>query len=176
MISTRMEQALNAQIQLEGTASFLYLSMASWCDRQGLSGCASFMHRQSAEERAHMLRIFHYISDVDGKALSPGIPQPPAEFDSVQALFEQVYAHEQTVAASIHKLLDISTEENDYTTQSFLQGYINEQREEEALMRTILDKIRLIGNGPQSLYFIDKEVEAINAAAASAEADEEEEA
>jgi len=176
MISTRMEQALNAQIQLEGTASFLYLSMASWCDRQGLSGCASFMHRQSAEERAHMLRIFHYISDVDGKALSPGIPQPPAEFDSVQALFEQVYAHEQKVTASIHKLLDISTEENDYTTQNFLQWYINEQREEEALMRTILDKIRLIGNGPQSLYFIDKEVEAINAAAASAEADEEEEA
>lgn len=176
MISTRMEQALNAQIQLEGTASFLYLSMASWCDRQGLSGCASFMHRQSAEERAHMLRIFHYISDVDGKALAPGIPQPPAEFDSVQALFEQVYAHEQKVTASIHKLLDISTEENDYTTQNFLQWYINEQREEEALMRTILDKIRLIGNGPQSLYFIDKEVEAINAAAASAEADEAEEA
>jgi ferritin len=176
MISTRMEQALNDQIQLEGTASFLYLSMASWCDRQGLSGCASFMHRQSAEERAHMLRIFHYISDVDGKALSPGIPQPPAEFESVQALFEQVYAHEQKVTASIHKLLDISTEENDYTTQNFLQWYINEQREEEALMRTILDKIRLIGNGPQSLYFIDKEVEAINAAAASAEAGEEEEA
>lgn len=176
MISTRMEQALNEQIQLEGNASFLYLSMASWCDRQGLSGCASFMHRQSAEERAHMLRIFHYISDVDGKALAPGIAQPPAEFDSVRALFEQVYAHEQKVTASIHKLLDISTEENDYTTQNFLQWYINEQREEEALMRTILDKIRLIGDGPQSLYFIDKEVEAINAAAASAEAGEEEEA
>lgn len=176
MISTRMEQALNDQIQLEGTASFLYLSMASWCDRQGLSGCAGFMHRQSSEERAHMLRIFHYISDVDGKALSPGIPQPPAEFDSVQAMFEQVYAHEQKVTASIHKLLDISNEENDYTTQNFLQWYINEQREEEALMRTILDKIRLIGNGPQSLYFIDKEVEAISAAAASAEAGEEEEA
>lgn len=173
MISKRMEQALNAQIELEGTASFLYLSMAAWCERQGLNGAANFMYRQSAEERAHMLRIFHYISDVDGAAVTPGIKQPPQDFSSIRALFEEVYTHEQKVTAAIHKLLDLCSEEDDYTTQNFLQWYITEQREEEALMRTILDKIRLIGDGPQSLYFIDKEVEAINAAAAAAESEEE---
>jgi ferritin len=29
-------------------------------------------------------------------------------------------------------------------------------------MRSILDKIKLIGDGAQSLYFIDKEIETIN--------------
>ena len=37
-----------------------------------------------------------------------------------------------------------------------------EQREEEDQMRTVLDRIKIIGDGPQSLYFIDKEVAAIN--------------
>lgn len=162
MISNKMQEALNAQISLEASASFLYLSMAAWCERIGMNGAAQFMYRQSEEERAHMLRIFHYISDVDGEAITPGIQQPAAEFESIRGVFEQVYTHEQKVTASIHKLLDLCNAEDDYTTHNFLQWYITEQREEEALMRTILDKIKLIGDGAQSLYFIDKELEAIN--------------
>jgi ferritin len=174
MITSKMTKALNVQIQLEGQASFLYLSMASWCDKEGLEGCSKFMHRQSGEEREHMLRIFNYMSEVDAHALTPPIKAVPHEFESVKAMFEEVYQHEQKVTASINKLMDIAVKENDYTTHNFLQWYIMEQREEEDLMRTILDKIKLIGTGPMSLYYIDKEIEQINAAqlaAAEAEAE-----
>lgn len=174
MISKKMEKALNDQIALEGYASFLYLSMASWCDREGLEGCAKFLHRQSEEEKEHMLRLFHYIGEVDGHALAPAIEQPPHEFESVKSLFEGVYAHEQKVTRSIHELVALSNDEKDHTTHHFLQWYIDEQREEEALMRTILDKIKLIGNGPQSLYYIDQEMEKINAQTLAAEAEGEE--
>ena len=167
-----MENALNTQISLEGYASFLYLSMASWCDKEGLQGCAAFMHRQSDEERQHMLRIFHYISEVDGHALAPAIAQPPHSFESVHKLFEQVYAHEQKVTASINELLSLAYKDNDHTTLNFLQWYVTEQREEEALMRNILDRIKLIGDGPMSLYYIDKEMEKINKAELAAEAAE----
>jgi ferritin len=163
MISKKMEKALNEQIALEGYASFLYLSMASWCDREGMEGCSKFLHRQSEEEKAHMLRLFYYISEVDGHALAPAIEQPPHEFESVKSLFEKVYAHEQKVTRAIYNLVALSNEEKDHTTHHFLQWYIEEQREEETLMRTILDKIRLIGDGPQSLYYIDQELEKINA-------------
>lgn len=164
MLSAKMEKALNKQIELEGYASFLYLAMASWCDNEGFEGSAEFMHRQSDEERAHMLRIFHYISEVDGYALTPAIKQAPHQFENIQQMFAQVYAHEQKVTKSIHDLVAMSIEEKDHTTYNFLQWYIEEQREEEALMRTILDKIKLIGGGPQSLYYIDKEIATINAA------------
>lgn len=163
MISQKMIDALNEQIGLEGYASFLYLSMASWCDKEGLEGCTKFMHRQSAEEREHMLRIFGYLSEIDAHALTPAIAQSPHEFESVQAMFREVYAHEQKVTNSIHKLMTIAISENDYTTHNFLQWYIEEQREEEDLMRKILDKIKIIGNGPSSLYYIDNEIAAINA-------------
>ena len=172
MISKKMESALNEQIGLEGYASFLYLSMASWCEREGLEGCARFLYRQSDEERMHMLRIFRYINEVDGHAVSPSIAQPSLEFDSVQALFKQVYEHEQKVTRAINTLVALSYEEKDHTTLSFLQWYVNEQREEEALMRGILDRIRLIGDGPRSLYYIDKEVDQINQQTTTGEGEE----
>ena len=162
MISDKMKNALNEQIQLEGQASSLYLSMSVWCDQKGLEGCAQFLRRQSEEEREHMLRIFDYMSEVDVMALTPGIQEPEHDFPSIQELFKRVYAHEQKVSNSIYRLLQIALEENDYTTQHFLQWYVAEQKEEENLMRSILDKINLIGEGPMTLYYIDKEVTAIN--------------
>ncbi|GAB4258629.1 MAG: non-heme ferritin [Saprospiraceae bacterium] len=170
MISKKMEKALNDQIAMEGYASFLYLSMATWCDHKGLQGCHEFLRRQAEEEHMHMLKIFEYLSDVDGFPVTPGIKQPPHEFDSVQSLFKSVYEHEQKVTKSINGLVSLANAEHDYSTQTFLQWYVEEQREEEALMRTILDRIQLIGDGPQSLYFIDKELEAINKQVAAAEA------
>lgn len=170
MISKKMEAALNKQIELECYASFLYLAMASWCDKEGLEGGAKFMHRQSQEERDHMLRIFYYISEVDGHAVVPSVKQPPIEFSSAKALYQEVYEHEQKVTASINGLVALSYEENDYTTLNFLQWYVEEQREEEALMRTVIDRIKLIGDGPQSLYYIENEIEKINQAEAAAAA------
>ena len=157
-----MEKALNEQIALEGYASFLYLSMSSWCEKATLTGCAQFMARQSEEEREHMLRIFHYIYDSGEHALTPAIQQPPHEWTSVQEMFNEVYAHEQKVTASIDKLVAQAYDEKDHQTVAFLQWYVEEQREEESLMRTIIDRIRLIGEGPMSLYYIDKEISAIN--------------
>lgn len=173
MISKKVESGLNKQIELEGYASFLYLSMASWCEQGGLEGSAKFMHRQSNEERAHMLRIFNYINEVDGHAITPAINQPPLQFESIRLLFSQVYEHEKKVTASINSLVDMCYEENDYSTLNFLQWYIQEQREEEVLMRTIIDKIKLIGDGPQSLFYIDNEVEKINKIAEKDEATDE---
>lgn len=174
MISKKMEATLNKQIELEAYASFLYLSMASWADQQGLDGAAKFMLRQSSEEREHMLRIFHYINEVDGHAITPAIKQPPKTFKSINVMLEQVYSHEQKVTKAIHKIVELCYKEDDYTTLNFLQWYIDEQREEEATMRSILDKVKLIGEGGQKLYYIDMELDKFNAIAGAetaAEAD-----
>lgn len=162
MLDKQMIQALNEQIAMEGYASFLYLSMAGWFDTKSMKGCAAFMYRQSAEEHVHMMKIYHYLIEMDAISISPAITQPPSEFPSVKAIFEETLAHEQRVTASINKLVELAISQSDHSTYAFLQWYVTEQREEESLVRTILDKINLIGDGSQSLYFIDKEIEAIN--------------
>ncbi len=173
MLSKKIEKALNDQIALEGTASFIYLAMASWCDKEGMEGCAQFMYRQSEEEREHMMRLVHYVNEMDSHAIIPAIKQPSKEYDSAQKLFEEVYAHEQKVTNAINKIVALCYETDDYTTLNFLQWYVEEQREEESLMRGILDKIKLIGTGGQSLYYIDKELNKINAAQMAAAQNEE---
>jgi len=172
-MTNAMTDALNAQVEKEAYASFLYLSMASWLDNQGLNGAAQFMYRQTEEEHAHMMRIFNYLLEMDSKAIVPAIKQPATEYTSVQAVFQESYEHEQAITASINDLVNMSIRENDHATNNFLQWYVEEQREEETLMRTIIDKINLIGDGPQSLYFIDKELDVINQEAAKSAQNEE---
>lgn len=174
MLSEKTLQALNKQIALEGNASASYLAMASWCERQGLNGCATFFYDQSAEERMHMMKIIHYVNEMDGHAVISAQDKPRGEYESVQELFQAVYQQEKAVTSAIYSLLSISNEEDDHSTTLFLQWYVAEQREEEAQIRTILDKIKLIGTGGQSLYFIDQEVEKINAQRGQEEGSEEE--
>lgn len=163
MLSDNIQAALNKQITLESFASFSYLSMASWCDKEGLSDCAAFFYAQSDEERMHMLKIVHYVNEMDGHAIVPAVKQPESNYESIQQIFKLVYEQEKEVTASINNILTLAHQEQAHSTVNFLQWYVAEQREEEAQVRDILDKIRLIGDGPQHLYFINKELGAINA-------------
>ncbi len=155
-------QALQKQIGLEAYASQLYLAMASWCDSEGLAGAAAFFYRQSDEERQHMLRIVHFLNDSDQHAEIPGVDPPPNHFESLHAVFQQVLQHEQKVTKAIHQIVQLCMQENDFTTWQFLQWFVDEQHEEEALVRSILDKFKLIGDSPQGLYLIDREIDTIN--------------
>jgi ferritin len=62
------------------------------------------------------------------------------------------------VSKNINELVHISLEEKDYATHNFLQWYVAEQIEEEALARTILDKLSLIGNDKGGLYLFDRDI------------------
>jgi len=171
-LSPQMQQALNNQISYEGYASSFYLALAYWCDDQALEGCKKFFIRQSDEERLHMLKLYDYMSDAGVQPITPGISQPPNSYNSIQEAFQKVFEQERSVTISIHNLLKLALDENDYNTQHFLQWYVDEQREEEAVIRTILDRIKVIGDGGQSLYYIDKEVEKINLQVIAAESSE----
>ena len=76
-------------------------------------------------------------------------------------------SHEQKVTKAIYEMAALTKKESDHATEIFLNFFIDEQKEEEVQFKRILDKIKLIGGGPQSLYYIDKEFEKLaNAAAA----------
>jgi len=172
MLLPKVLDALNKQVQLEADASQKYLAMACWCDANAMEGCARFFFRHTDEERMHMLKLVHYINDAGGRVITPAIAQPRSEFDNIKEVFETAFQHEQKVSAAIDNLIELCVVEKDKQTANFLQWYLNEQHEEEALYRTLIDRINLIGIEGRGLYFIDKEVDEINAKKASAEAGE----
>ncbi len=159
----RIEAALNEQVIKECSSSHFYLSMASWAETQGLNGTAQFMYQHADEERFHMLKLIKFINERGGKAIIPAIQQPPKTFDSLEKVFELLLEHELMVTASINEVVDVCLQEKDYSTHNFMQWYVSEQLEEEALARGILDKLRLIGGDRGGLYFFDRDLENIAA-------------
>lgn len=164
MIKKNVEKAVNEQIKKEEFSSRLYLQMASWCEVNGFKGAADFLYAQAEEERLHMLKFVHYLNDRGGHAKMMSMEQPPFEFKNITDIFEQVMKHEEFITASINDVYEVTLNEKDYTSGSFLQWFINEQIEEESTMSNILDKIRLVGDDKAGYFHIDKELEAMAAA------------
>jgi len=158
-MNSRVEIALNDQISKEASSSQYYLAMASWAENNGLNGTAKFMYTHSDEERFHMLKLVKFVNERGGKAIIPSIGQPPTEFDNLKSVFELLLQHEIRVTESINNLVDICLQEKDYTTHNFVQWYVSEQLEEEALARTVLDRLKLIGNDSGGMYMFDRDLE-----------------
>lgn len=166
-MNPKIEAAINQQIQKEEFSSRLYLAMAIWCEVNGYPGATTFLYKHAEEERLHQMKFVHYVNERGGKAQLFDLDQPTADFNSLQELFEQVLDHEEYITASINKLYELTFEEKDFTTGNFLQWFITEQLEEENLMQTILDKIRLVGADKAGMFHIDKDLETMAAKPAS---------
>jgi ferritin len=165
MLTKKVEEFCNRQIEREGYSSNLYLAMASWAENKGLAGVASWLYVQADEERLHMLKFVKYVNERGGTAVLPAFKQPPVKFKSVLDMFKDVLKHEQFISASINEVLAVANEEKDYATANWIQWFVNEQIQEESSARIILDKLALAGE--TGLYFLDRDIMALRAAAES---------
>tara|TARA_R110002049_G_scaffold285400_1_gene466277 strand:+ start:23795 stop:24313 length:519 start_codon:yes stop_codon:yes gene_type:complete len=167
MLSKAIESALNNQIKIEAESSQIYLAMACWAEVKGLEGVAGFMYDQSDEEREHMLKLVKFVNERGGHAHISELKAPNVTFESFKEMFKMLFKHEVFVSESINELVHISLQEKDYATHNFLQWYVSEQIEEEAMARTILDKINLIGDDKGGLYLFDRDIQQLTVNSAS---------
>lgn len=164
MLNKKVEKILNVQVQKEDYSSQLYLAMASWAENQGYSGVADWLYAQSDEERIHMLKIVKYINERDGVALIPGMEQPPEDFKNLKEMFDAVLEHERYITASINEIVSVCMAEKDYTTHNWIQWFVEEQIEEEASAKDIIDKLNLVGD--KNLYMFDRDIMSMRGSAA----------
>ena len=162
MISKKIEALLNQQVELEASSSQYYLAMASWAEVKGYNGVSKFLYKHSDEERLHMLKLIVFINERGGHGAVPALKAPPSAFEGIQEIFEQILKHEIHVSDEINKVVDTCLSEKDYTTHNFLQWYVSEQIEEEALARNILDKLKLIGNDKGGMYLFDRDLQSLS--------------
>lgn len=158
MISEKMEQALNKQVNWELYSAYLYLSMSSYFSKAGLNGFANWMRVQAQEEQMHAMKIYDYVLARGGTAHLMGIAEPPSAWSSPETVFEETYAHEQKVTSLINGLVSLAIEEQDHATRNMLQWFVDEQVEEEDNASTLLGKVRLVGTDGSGLYMLDKEL------------------
>ena len=158
MLSPTMVAALNEQIKHELYSSYLYLSMAAYCETQNLKGFAHWMKLQAEEERGHAMKFYDYLLGNAQRVALEALERPPLDFGSPRAIFQAVLEHERMITGRIHKLYDLAMQERDYRTQIMLQWFVSEQIEEEANAMDILARIEMVDERPSAVLWIDKEL------------------
>lgn len=160
MISKQMTEALTDQVNAELYSAYMYMAMSSYASYKGYRGAANWFFVQAQEEVSHAQKIYNYINSVGEHAVMKAIEAPPAEYDSLQAMFEATLAHEQKVTALINDLANLAESEKDHATAIFLQWFVSEQVEEEENVNEILGQLDLAGASGGGLFMIDKELAA----------------
>lgn len=158
MISKKVQDAINKQINAEMWSAYLYLSMAQQFHATGRSGIANWFEIQWQEEQAHARILINYLNSRDGRVILEPIAAVPTEWDSELAAFEATLEHEQKVTAMINDLYFIAESERDYATRGRLDWFVSEQVEEEETARGIIDRLKLIGDNGLAMYTLDTEL------------------
>lgn len=157
-MNTTVFSAINEQINSEFEASYTYLAMAGFCDRQKFLGAARWLRMQSEEERLHGLKLFDFVLARDGEVDLKTIEQPRSAFESLGAVFEQALAHEQKVTQRINALYELCFQEKAFAEMTELQWFLTEQVEEEKVAREIVAKFRLVKSDPAAILDLDREL------------------
>jgi ferritin len=160
MLTGKVEEALNEQINREMYSAYLYMAMSAECTHRGLRGFANWFMVQYHEEMLHAMKLYEYINLQGGHVLLKALKQPPAEFESPLDMFLQTLEHEQFITRSINELMDTAIAEKDHATRIFLQWYVTEQVEEESNDNEIIAQLKIIRDDPQGLMMLDRELAA----------------
>ncbi len=158
MLSEKMAEALNIQVNKEIYSAYLYMAMSAACTSLGRDGFANWFMVQYQEEMAHAMKLYDYIHEQGNRVNLMAIDQPQTDFASPLAMFEKTLAHEKFVTSLIHGLVDLAGEENDSATKDFLQWFVKEQVEEEETAGKLLDKVNSAGNSNEALMSLDTEL------------------
>ena len=146
MISNKLQDAINGQIAAEMWSSNFYLSMSFHFAKEGFSGFAKWMKKQSEEEMDHAGMMAEFLMKRGGTAKVGAVDAVPCDFETPLSIFKMVYEHECKVSKMIDGLLDLAVAENDKAAQDFFWQFVREQVEEEATASDIVDKITKMGN------------------------------
>ena len=158
MISKKMAGALNRQLNNELYSAYLYLSMSSYANCNGMKGTANWFMVQYQEEMVHFMKFYDYINGQGVHVELGAMEAPPSEFGSLMSMFEQALKHEQFITRSINDWMEQAVMEKDHATQIFLQWFVTEQVEEEASAGDVIARLKMAGEAGPGLLMVDGEL------------------
>lgn len=158
MISDKIRDVLNEQINKEFYSAYLYLSMSAHFAEIGLYGFSKWTKIQSKEEIDHGMILFEYIIDRNAQICLDRINPPSFDLSGPVSIFEQIYQHEQSITSAIDCVAHMSESDCDLATRNFIDWYLKEQIEEEASVSRIISKLKAFGEEKSALYLLDKEL------------------
>lgn len=158
MLSAKIQAAINRQVGAEFQASYIYLGMSAWFDRNNLPGFAKWARLQSQEEWGHGLRLFDFLHNRGGRAELASLGSSPVDYPSPLKVMETALKREQQTTKLITDLYKVAGEEQDFATQAQLQWFLTEQVEEERTVALAVEQLRMAKDQAAALLMLDREM------------------
>lgn len=155
MISKKMIEDINAQINAEMWAAQLYLAMSIDAWRMGCRGMSHWLRKQHDEEMEHAFKFIDYLESRNVCAELADITGVTKTWKCPMSMFEQALEHERKITKLIDDLCRTALDEGDYATFCFLQYFVGEQVEEEASAIEIVDTLKYLGDDVGAIYSYD---------------------
>ena len=160
MLSQKLHEAINAQINAELWSAYLYLAMSMDAETKGYKGVANWFYVQFQEEQAHARIFMNYLNSRDAKVTLLPIEEVPATWNSVLDMYKQTLEHEKKVTSLINNLAYIANEDRDFASINRLNWFIDEQVEEEESARDMIATVEAVEDNKYGMYMLDKELAA----------------
>lgn len=158
MLSTKLCEALNAQVNAEFWSAYLYLSMSVDAAAKGHKGIANWFSVQFQEEQAHARIFMNYLLSRGCEVKLAPIAEVKTSWATPLEAFKDTYAHEQKVTAMINNLCHIAAEDKDFASSNMLVWFVNEQVEEEETAQDMIAAMERVEDNKFGLYMLDKEL------------------
>ena len=153
-------ELLNDQINKEFYSAYLYLEISNYFSDLDLDGFSNWYYIQAEEERDHAMLFLKYLQQNGIKPVLKAIDAPEAEFKTAIDPLLKGAEHERYVTDLIHNIYDAAYGVKDFRTMQFLDWFVKEQAEEEENADKLVNKYKLFGDDPKSLYLLDQELAA----------------
>lgn len=160
MLSQKLHEAMNAQVNAELWSAYLYLAMSLDAETKGYKGVANWFYVQFQEEQAHARIFMNYLNSRDAKVELKPIEAVPTSWNTVLDMFKQTLEHEKKVTSLINNLAAIANEDRDYASVNRLNWFIDEQVEEEESAREMIGTVGAVEDNKYGMYMLDKELAA----------------
>ena len=157
-LSEALENAFNAQITLEFQASLVYRQLAIELEIMDLPGMAAWLRHQADEEIVHANKFIDHVADRDNHPRIGATSAPSPTVGSVLDAFQAALAHEERVSASIRDLYRLAESEGDLDARPLLNWFLEEQVEEEATVKEIVGRVKMIDDDGPGLLRLDEEL------------------
>ncbi|MDO4733056.1 MAG: ferritin [Bacillota bacterium] len=154
----KVQDLLNQQVNKEFYSAYLYLDIANYYIDHDLDGFGNWYNIQAQEERDHAMLFIQYLQQNSIPVELDAIAKPDKVFQSPLEPLQAGAEHERYVTSLIHDIYEAAYSVRDFRTMQFLDWFVKEQGEEEANADAMVNKFKLFGDDPKSLYLLNQEL------------------
>jgi len=155
------EGLINKQINMELYASYVYMSMAYYFDRDDVAfpGMHKFFKKNSDEEREHAEKFMKYQNSRGGRIFLQPIDRPTNdEWSTPLAAMQSALELERTVNQTLLELHKVAADNNDAHLCDFVEAeFLIEQVKAIKELSDYVTQLQRVGTGLGE-YIFDKEL------------------